>query len=213
MIDSAILSLYIGTLIVVYITPGPDMALILAVSAGKGRRSGFSTAKGFAIARAFHVLGSGAGLAVLFTTYPGLQTAVRVLGALYLLNWAWKIYRDPVKLNQSPPPAAREGSDLWRGFLTNLLNPKAVLFCSMLLPQFVVPGHGALFSQFMVLGLLLVVIGLVFDSSFVLLADWLTRSLHRNMPGSSRLGVGVQRCRNYLMIGVLGGMAVFLLKA
>lgn len=215
MIESALLSLYIGALVVVYITPGPDMALILAVAAGRGRRAGFSTARGFALARSIHVLGSGAGLAVLFTRYPGLQTVVRLLGAIYLLNWAWKIARSPVSVVQSaaPEPEPGESSDLRRGFLTNLLNPKAVLFCSMLLPQFVAPQNGALFSQFMLLGTLLVAMGFALDSGFVLLADWISRGFSRNMSENSQTGLLVQRCRNYLMVAVLGGVAVLLLKA
>ncbi|WP_419175923.1 LysE family translocator [Desulfosediminicola sp.] len=213
MIELTLLPLYLGALIVAYVTPGPDMALVLAVSASRGKMAGFRTVKGFAVGRAIHVLGSGAGLAVLFTSYPGLQMVVRILGAVYLLNWAWKIARAPVGLRQPDSPDFRHGSDMWRGFLTSLLNPKAVLFCSMLLPQFVSPATGSLFTQFMVLGLLLVIVGFIFDCSYVVLSDWLTRTLSRNISEGSQTGQLVERCRNYLMVTVLGGVALLLLKA
>lgn len=68
---------------------------------------------------------------------------------------------------------------LIRGFLTNLLNPKPLLFCSVLLPQFVHPGAGPILEQFAVLGALLIFVGLLFDSTFALwgavLGSWLAR--------------------------------------
>ena len=64
-----------------------------------------------------------------------------------------------------------------RGFLTNLLNPKALLFCSVLLPQFIRPEQGSVPGQFLVLGAILVGIGLVFDLVYagagMLLSRWL----------------------------------------
>ena len=49
------------------------------------------------------------------------------------------------------------------GVLTNVLNPKALLFCSVLLPQFVSPASGPVGRQFAVLGVILVSLGLAFD--------------------------------------------------
>lgn len=210
MIESTLLSLYVGALIVVYITPGPDMALILTISASRGKKAGFNTAKGFAAARAIHVLGSGLGLAILFTSYPILQTIVRITGAAYLLCWAWKIAKTPLEICQKPN-ISRPGSDVMRGFLTNLLNPKAVLFCSMLLPQFVSIGFGSLLSQFILLGGVLIVTGFLFDTIFVFSADWLTQSMSRKMSKDAQLRLRAERYRNYLMIAVLGGVATFLL--
>ena len=46
MIEPSLLLLFLGALVVIYISPGPDMALILAVSASKGTHAGFSIIKG-----------------------------------------------------------------------------------------------------------------------------------------------------------------------
>ena len=211
MIEPTLLYLYITALIAVYLSPGPDMALVLAVSASQGRRSGLSIATGIAFARALHVLGSGLGLALLFATHPSVQTIVRVAGAGYLLFWAWKIIRTPLKETGAPITASSAGSDMLRGFLTNLLNPKALLFCSLLLPQFTSPEQGSLFFQFILLGGVLVSIGLLFDVGYVLVADGITQRLGNKMSDETRFRSRLEKVRNCLMIIVLGGMAVKLL--
>jgi len=211
MIEPTILLLYLGALIVVYISPGPDMALILAVSATKGKHAGFDIIKGVAVARAAHVLCSGLGLAVLFTTYPGLQQVVRVIGAIYLLRWAWKIVKTPISLPQATIQISSTESYAMRGFLTNLLNPKAILFCSMLLPQFISPQRGGILFQFLLLGGVLVLIGLLFDTCYVLFADWFMRRLGQKMAGNKIARSRIEKIRNFTMVIVLGSMAAFLL--
>lgn len=211
MIEPTLLYLYITALIAVYLSPGPDMALVLAVSASQGRRAGLSIATGIAFARALHVLGSGLGLALLFATHPNFQDIVRVAGAVYLLFWAWKIIRTPLKETGVPVTASSVGSDMLRGFLTNLLNPKALLFCSLLLPQFASPERGTLLLQFIILGAVLVSIGLIFDISYVLVANWGMQRLGSKMSNGTKFRLHLEKIRNYLMIIVLGGMATRLL--
>lgn len=73
-----------------------------------------------------------------------------------------------------------------RGLLTNLLNPKALLFCSVLLPQFVSPEAGSLAVQFAALGAVLVLVGLAFDCAYALVGGRLGRWL-ASRPRAQRL--------------------------
>lgn len=163
------LSVYILTLSAAYLLPGPDMALIMASASGKGFRQALMTSLGLSFARALHVLLAALGLAALITAHPGLLQIIQWIGAAYLLFLAWKI------LSAGSLTAGEVGSDhqhalaaVRRGFLTNLLNPKALMFCSLLLPQFVdlqpdTGNHAPVLVQYLYLGVILVITGMVFD--------------------------------------------------
>lgn len=211
MTEPALLYLYVTALIAVYLSPGPDMALVLAVSTSQGRRAGLSIVTGIAFARALHVLGSGVGLAVLFSTHPEVQYMVRVAGAGYLLFWAWKILRTPLNETGVSMVASSAGSYILRGFITNLLNPKALLFCSLLLPQFTSPEQGSLLFQFILLGVILVTIGLLFDISYVLVSNKIMHGLRGKTTGDKYFRSSLEKVRNCIMIVVLGGIATKLL--
>jgi threonine/homoserine/homoserine lactone efflux protein len=211
MLEPSLFYLYLAALGAIYLSPGPDMALVLAVSASQGRKAGLNTTCGIAVARTLHVLGSGLGLAALFATHPNLQGTVRIVGAGYLLFWVWKMLRTPLTEAGVPTTVSTGRSDVLRGFLTNLLNPKALLFCSLLLPQFTSPERGTLLSQFILLGFILVIMGGLFDVIYVFLADGLVQRLGSRMNNGIQFRSHLEKARNWLMIIVLGGMAIRLL--
>nr|WP_279343484.1 LysE family translocator [Fundidesulfovibrio terrae] len=167
--------MYLAALAVVYLTPGPDMALVMATAARSGARAGFFSAAGIAVARFAHVMVSGLGLAALLAAQPLLLGAVRTAGAVYLAWLAWKLWSAPADRDGPQDADASPRGAVLRGFATNLLNPKALLFCGMLLPQFASPGRGPLLPQFVWLGVLLVCMGLMFDTAYVLAASGLAR--------------------------------------
>jgi threonine/homoserine/homoserine lactone efflux protein len=159
------------------------MALVLQTSSTRGLKHGLSTAAGLAIARSLHVTLSALGVAALLRSAPWLYDGVRIAGALYLAYIAIQIFRSPAfglddnnnNTTSKTRPTLRAA--LSKGVLSSLLNPKALLFCSVLLPQFVHPEAGAVWSQVVELGVVLVVIGAVFDTtlafSAVRISGWL----------------------------------------
>ncbi len=177
-------------LAVVYLLPGPDMILLLQTGARQGKAAALATAIGLAIARGCHVALAALGLATLFKAAPWTFEVVRLAGAAYLLWLGIQCLRSNMlpNLNANGTAVAKLAwrAAIQRGLLTNLLNPKALLFCSVLLPQFIDPQAGPVLTQFATLGVLLVVAGLLFDSGYALIGAWLGRWLERS-PSAQRM--------------------------
>ena len=87
-----------------------------------------------------------------------------------------------------------------RGLLTNLFNPKALLFCSVLLPQFINPQASPVAAQFAVLGVILVAVGFAFDCCYALAGARIGQWLARNRSA--------QRVQQWLFGSLLIGFAV-----
>lgn len=173
MISADLLITFIAALVVVYAIPGPDMALILQTSIARGTRTGLTAAGGLAVARATHVTLSACGVAALLRAAPWLYEIVRYGGAVYLAYVAVQIFRSPMfalQARDASAAAQREADGVrqafFKGLLTNLLNPKALLFCSVLLPQFVRPSSGPVALQVTELGIVLLVVGMMFDALY-----------------------------------------------
>lgn len=183
MISAHLLLMFVVALIIVSALPGADMALVMQTSMSRGARSGFAAACGLGIARATHVTLSACGLAALLHNAPWLYDAVRYVGAVYLAWVALQIFRAPVfalpQAHAQTGVARSRRADFAKGLLTNLLNPKALLFCSVLLPQFIRPQAGSVWLQVLQLGILLVIVCAIFDALYVLgaarIAVWLRK--------------------------------------
>jgi threonine/homoserine/homoserine lactone efflux protein len=172
MVSAHLLLLFFAALAVVFAVPGPDMALVLQTSIGRGLRTGFAAAGGLGVSRAVHVTLSACGVAALLRSAPWLYEVVRYGGAAYLAWIAVQMFRSPVF---ALPAATAQVATVRplrtafvKGLLTNLLNPKALLFCSVLLPQFVRPEAGPVGWQMVELGVVLVAGGACFDVIFAI---------------------------------------------
>ncbi len=181
--------MFFMALAVVYLLPGPDMILLFQTGARQGKGAALATAVGLAVARGCHVVLAALGLAALFKAAPWTFDVVRLAGAAYLLWIGIQCLRTTMLPNlnsHQPIEKARWGEAIRRGLLTNLLNPKALLFCSVLLPQFINPQAGPVLAQFTLLGGVLVGVGLLFDSAYALIGAALGRWLQRS-PSAQRL--------------------------
>ncbi|NUT74096.1 LysE family translocator [Pseudomonas sp. C1C7] len=196
--------LFFTALAVVYLLPGPDMILLLQTGARQGKGAALATAAGLAIARGCHVALAALGLAALFKAAPWTFDVVRLAGAVYLLWIGIQCLRTSLLPSLNPADTVEEKpryrQAIQRGLLTNLLNPKALLFCSVLLPQFIDPQAGPVLGQFAALGVVLVAVGLLFDSAYALAGVALGRWLQRS-PSA-------QRVQQWLFGSLLIGFAV-----
>ncbi len=200
------MNLYVAFLVAAFalcITPGPDMMFIVAMGGRGGPAAGIMAAFGVACAMLVHTVAAALGLSALFTTLPTLYHVLRWVGAAYLLYLAVKAFRDR-SVPGEDGTAAGGGAGLrrafWQGAVTNLLNPKVILFNVAFLPQFVDPSLGHVPGQLLLLGITIVVMGFLWDGSVGLLSGRLANLLRR----SAR----VNRWMNIVSGTVFTGLAV-----
>lgn len=124
------------------ISPGPDFAVVTRLSIVSGRRAGLWAAAGVASAIGVYVLVSVLGMSLVLAALPGLSRILAVVGALYLAWLGVQCLRSKGQLPdaQAPQPGRKTFAT---GFLTNLLNPKAMLYFGSVLSQALKPGLGA----------------------------------------------------------------------
>lgn len=184
------------------LTPGPNMLYLVSRSICQGRWAGIVSLIGTAAGFVVYLLCAALGITALLMAAPIAYDALRFAGALYLAWLAWQAIRPggaaPFQVRDLPQdsPAKLIGM----GFLTNLLNPKAAMLYLSLLPQFIRPEHGGVFTQSLALGLTQIGVSLTINGAICLAAGTIAAFLARR-PGFAV----VQR---WLMATVLGGLAV-----
>jgi threonine/homoserine/homoserine lactone efflux protein len=130
---------FLGVLLVVVCTPGPDFAVVLRHSLAAPRH-GVRAAAGIVTGLAGHTAAAALGLSAVLAARPDVLTAIRLAGAAYLLWLAAQALRAALAPGAGPAPRTRSAHPYLDGLASNLLNPKALLFFLGLIPQFVVPG-------------------------------------------------------------------------
>lgn len=135
------------------LTPGADTLYILTRTIAEGGKSGIASAAGILTGTFLHIIAVSLGLAQIISHSPALFSAIKYAGAIYLIYLGIKAWRTPLTLSQNRLENLPLAKIFRQGVITNLLNPKVVLFFLALLPQFVSLGTEQTFLPFMILGL------------------------------------------------------------
>jgi RhtB (resistance to homoserine/threonine) family protein len=160
------LLLILGIHALALVSPGPDFAVVTRTAIVSGRRAGLWAAAGVATAIAVYVLVSVLGMSLVLAALPDLARILAIVGALYL---AWLGIQCLRSRGQLPDAQAAPGGRkaFVTGFLTNLLNPKAMLYFGSVLSQALKPGLAA--ADVVLLWTLLVVESLLWFALVALL--------------------------------------------
>lgn len=182
------------------ITPGLDTTLVLRTSASEGPRPAAFAAVGIGLGCLVWGVAAASGLTALLSAAPIAFEMLKWLGTAYLVWLGLKMIfsRSPgLDLAETPDvsPATRGVGWLWRGLLTNLLNPKVGVFYVTFLPQFVPTGVSA-GPWMLLLAALHVVFGLAWFAVLVAATLPLSRLLRR--PGVVRW---IDRIAGAVLIG------------
>ena len=155
------------------LTPGPNMAYLATLALSRGRAAGLIATAGVAAGLAVHATVAGLGAGVLIQQYPLLYHVLRWSGVGYLLYLAWEGWKTETQVSPERTYLATTSGPLFlRGFLSNVFNPKSILFFVSVLPTFLGTGPGApsLPTQMAVFGSLYVGIATAVHGSIVILA-------------------------------------------
>jgi threonine/homoserine/homoserine lactone efflux protein len=174
-------------------TPGPDTAYIVGRSVTQGRGAGLWAALGISAGCCVHVIATAVGLSAIMAASPLIFGLIKWVGAIYL---AWlgllllrAALRPAAPATRSVPLVASRGPKaiVLQGFLTNVLNPKVILFFLSFFPQFVDPAATSLAKTeaFLWLGLVFVLMSTVWNSGTAWLSGTLSQGL-RQRPSVRR---------------------------
>jgi threonine/homoserine/homoserine lactone efflux protein len=199
--DPSTFALFLAAAFALLIVPGPAVVYIVAQSIDQGRVAGLVSTLGIGVGSLVHVAAAAIGLSSLLVSSAEAYTVVKYAGAAYLVFLG---LRRLLGRDEPFDPGVKTRKPLSRlfrqGVVVNVLNPKTALFFFAFLPQFVDLEAGAVGAQVALLGLIFVLLGLVSDGMYALVAGTLSGRLR----GSTR----VLRIQRYVSGTVFVGLGL-----
>ncbi len=180
--------------------PGPTVLLVLSYALSQGRRVAVSTAAGVALGDLIAMTASLAGLGALVLASATLFTALKWVGAIYLVYLGIQMIRNaadrPLDLPSGGTVSARQS--FGQATIVTALNPKSIAFFIAFVPQFLTPT-APLLPQFAILIASFVTLAAINALAYALLADQLRARLKRprvitwltRMGGATLIAMGV----------------------
>jgi threonine/homoserine/homoserine lactone efflux protein len=167
------------------LTPGPNMGWLALVAATRGRGPGLAAVAGTAVGLAAWMLAAVVGLTALLAEWPVIYQAVRWAGVAYLFWLAWEALKGDTTApgDAEVIAGARRRALFVRGLTANLLNPKAAVFYTAVLPAFIRPEAGSAVVQGLTLGAIQVVVATAVHAAIVLGADRAGRPMLARLEG------------------------------
>lgn len=205
--EPAILAAFVAASLILIVTPGPDMTLFLGQTINGGRARGFASMLGATAGLLVHSMLAAFGLSALLVASTTAFTAIKFVGAGYLLWLAVQAIRhgSSLSLRRDKPVRGGLSSAFAMGLGVNLLNPKIVMFFLTFLPQFVSASDPEAPAKLLMLGLLYTLLTPVICAPMILGAERFAAT----MRSSPRL----MRAFDWSFAGLMGAFAVRLLFA
>ena len=187
---------------VLIVVPGPNVLFVISRSLMLGRAAGVGTALGGQLGVYTQVAAVAFGVGALVARSVALFSIIKLAGAVYLGYLGVQAIRHRRALSAAlQAPAERKSivRIIGDGIAVGVTNPKSIVFFAAVLPQFADPSAGHVPGQMLLLGAVFMVIAVVCDSSYALVAGtaraWLARSPRRlEMVGGSgglvMIGIG-----------------------
>lgn len=180
------------------ITPGPDTLYIVGRSSTLGWRAGAVAALGIGAGALVHICAAAVGLSAILAASAAAFTAVRYLGAAYLIYVGVTLIRSKSSTRSQTLTTGqvRLRGIFFQGFLTNVLNPKVALFFLAFLPQFVAADAPSKAAAFLLLGAIFDFNGTLWN----LLVAWSTARISGRIAAAGQFKRWFNRCVGGLLV-------------
>jgi threonine/homoserine/homoserine lactone efflux protein len=179
---------------VLLLIPGPTVLLVVSYALTQGRKVAVAVAAGVALGDFTAMTLSLAGLGALLLASSTLFTALKWVGAAYLIYLGIRLWRAPVSLPSAEAPPGNARGIFGHAFLVTALNPKSIAFFVAFVPQFI-DHSAALLPQLAVMEATFVALATANALAYALAADRLRLRIRRpgtlkwmNRAGGSCLG-------------------------
>ena len=188
---------------IIIVIPGPSVLFVIGRALAHGRRTALASVLGNAIGAYALVVLVSIGAGAIVERSAALFLALRLAGAAYLVYLgvhAWRHRRSMRAVLERAAPERGRRRAIWDGFVVGVTNPKTIVFFGAVLPQFIDRDAGNAWAQMLILGLIFVVIALISDGTWGVVAStarsWFARSPRRmeavgGAGGLALIGLGV----------------------
>ncbi|MCO4318355.1 LysE family translocator [Phyllobacterium sp. 21LDTY02-6] len=178
--------------------PGPTILLVISYALGHGKRFAAATVAGVALGDFTAMTASMLGLGALLATSAAVFTALKWIGAAYLVYLGVKLWRAPVGQPQVEEGQARneKASRIFlHTYVVTALNPKSIIFFVAFLPQFLDTTR-PIFAQMAIFEATFLVLATLNAGLYALMASMARQTIRK--PRIQRI---VNRTGGSLMIG------------
>ena len=155
MIDLTSLWIFVGAVVLLLLSPGPNMAFVISHGISYGWRGGVAAGLGIGLADLLLTALTATGITTLVASWPPSFELIRYAGVLYLLWLAFKTLLHSSAARAASAPLEALPTLLLRAMLNSLLNPKALLFFLGVLAAMVTPQVDGLTRGLLILELFL----------------------------------------------------------
>ncbi|MBV9564864.1 MAG: LysE family translocator [Bradyrhizobium sp.] len=163
--------LFLVAVLVIAAVPGPGIFYVAARTLAGGKADGLASTAGTALGGLVHVMAGAIGVSALILASAELFTALKFLGAIYLVWLGIRTFREADHLLRIKADAAGARRSFGEGVLVEALNPKTAAFFLAFIPQFIDPATANPALPFVALGLISVLLNTSADVIVVLLAQ------------------------------------------
>ena len=165
------LPVFLVAALILLLTPGPAVLYIIARSVDQGRVAGLVSVLSIETGNLCHVLAAALGLSAILLSSTLAFTVVKYLGAAYLVYLGLRRLLTRGQAHEATMLPRQSLRRIYsQGVMVAVLNPKTALFFFAFLPQFVDPSRGSVTAQLLTLGCLFVLMAVVTDGLYALLA-------------------------------------------